>query len=237
MNMKRLGCAGLVVLWVGMGFGQEADSEGLKLLFQARTTLAQKELDAAYQYYQGKVGRNPSDAEARYHLAQVDLYRCDGADLRKERKAAIADLDEAIGEVKQAVQLNEKSADAHSLLADLYGKRIALGSGFMAGAHYGPKVQSENKRAMELGPGNPRVLASIGRQYLETPVMFGGDVDKAIDDFREAIKADPQMDETYVWLALAYRKKGDEADAKKAIDEALQRNPRSVFAQNVRSAK
>ena len=39
------------------------------------------------------------------------------------------------------------------------------------------------------------------------------------------------FDETYVWLAIALRKKGDAAGADQALQEALRLNPRSAFAQ------
>jgi tetratricopeptide (TPR) repeat protein len=102
-------------------------------------------------------------------------------------------------------------------------------------------VDAENKRALELDGNNPQVLASLGRQYLHAPKMFGGDLDKAIANLQKSIErdagADTRADETYVWLAIAYRKKGDAAAANKALDEALRRNPHSMFALNTKAAK
>jgi len=66
--------------------------------------------------------------------------------------------------------------------------------------------------------------------------MFGGDLDKAIANLQRSIDRDPTADETYVWLAIAYRKKGNTAAANKALDEALRRNPRSMFALNTKAA-
>jgi hypothetical protein len=42
-----------------------------------------------------------------------------------------------------------------------------------AGPKFGPKVKEENAKAMALDDKNPRVWASLGRQYLMTPKMFG----------------------------------------------------------------
>ena len=67
--------------------------------------------------------------------------------------------------------------------------------------------------------------------------MFGGDLDKAIANLQKSIDRDPTADETYVWLAIAYRKKGDASAANKALDEALRRNPRNVFALNTKAGK
>jgi Flp pilus assembly protein TadD len=62
--------------------------------------------------------------------------------------------------------------------------------------------------------------------------MFGGDVDKAIENLQKATEADPKNDENFVWLAIAYRKKGNTADADKALAEARRLNPGSVFAKD-----
>src|SRR6266850_3123999 len=103
--------------------------------------------------------------------------------MRKDKKPAAAAVEKAIEAVQHSIQLNEKSANAHSLLADLYGRKISFGMAMFAGPEYGPKVQAENQRALELDPNSASAFASRGRQYLETPRMFGGDVDKAIGDF------------------------------------------------------
>jgi len=67
--------------------------------------------------------------------------------------------------------------------------------------------------------------------------MFGGDNDKAIENFRKSTELDSKSDETYVWLAMALRKKGDATDADRALQTALKLNPQSVFAQNTAAKK
>jgi tetratricopeptide (TPR) repeat protein len=106
-----------------------------------------------------------------------------------------------------------------------------------AGPKYGPKAQAENKRALELDANNPRAFASWGREYMNAPKMFGGDLDKAIESFRKSTQLDPNFDETYVWLAIALRKKGDWAGADQALQQALKLNPQSVFAQQTAAKK
>jgi len=67
--------------------------------------------------------------------------------------------------------------------------------------------------------------------------MFGGDVEKAIESFRKSTQLDPRFDETYVWLAIALRKKGDATGADQALQEALRLNPRSMFARQTAGNK
>jgi len=100
-----------------------------------------------------------------------------------------------------------------------------------AGPRFGPKVNEENKRAMALDDKNPRVWASLGRQYLMTPKAFGGDVPKAIDSFQKSVALDASNDATWYWLAKAYEKQGDKAKARDALDHALQINPKNPLAQ------
>ncbi|HKV61988.1 MAG TPA: tetratricopeptide repeat protein [Candidatus Acidoferrum sp.] len=151
--------------------------------------------------------------------------------MRKDKKAAAESVEKAIEAVQRSIQLNDKSADAHSLLADLYGRKIGMGNGMFAGPKFGPKVKEENAKAMALEDKNPRVWASLGRQYLMAPKMFGGDVPKAIESFEKSLAIDSTQDEAWVWLSKALQKQGDKVKARKAVQHALSLNPQSPFAQ------
>jgi tetratricopeptide (TPR) repeat protein len=205
--------------------------QGIPLLEEARTTLGDTALAQARDYFSKLTQQHPDNAAYFYELARVDAYRCEAYAEHGDKKNAEHALDAAIASAQQSLKLNEKSADAHSLLADLYGRKIGFGTPMFAGPKFGPKVKAENQRALELDPNNARAAASLGRQYFEAPKMFGGDLEKAIESFRKSIQLDPQFDETYVWLATALRKKGDTAGADQALQEALKLNPRSAFAQ------
>ena len=214
---------------------QPADSaldNGLKLLEEARTTLDETALSGAQEYFSKLTREHPENATYFYELARVESYRSSAYSLHNDKKKAERALDESMASVEQSLKLNEKSADAHSLLADLYGRKIGFGVGMFAGPKYGPKVKAENEGAQELDPNSARVFASLGRQYLMAPHMFGGDVDKAVESLRKSTQLDPNFDETYVWLAIALRKKGDSAGAEQALQAALKLNPRSVFAKS-----
>jgi tetratricopeptide (TPR) repeat protein len=216
------------------GLTQVADSSlaaGLGWLEQGRSTLDQQTLVQARDYFSQLISKNRNNAEYFYQLGRVDAYRVDAYRAQGDSNNAEATLKQAISEVQRAIDLDDKSAKSHSLLADLYGRKISMG-GFMVGSRYGPKSDEENKRARRLAPNDPQVLASWGREYLSAPSMFGGDVNKAIESFRAATQADPANDENFVWLSLAYRKRGNPGEADKALEQALRLNPRSVFARS-----
>lgn len=200
-------------------------------LESARRTRDATQLGSLQAQLEQRLSGNPDDAVGQYQLALVESYLADAAELRKDQKAAGAAVDRAIQAARRSIGAMEKSADAHSLLADLYGRKISLGGGLFAGPRLGPKVGEQNQRAMALDPDNPRVWASTGRQYLMAPRAFGGDLAKAVESFRKSLALDPAQDETWYWLAKAYEKQGDQAAARDALEHSLQLNPENPLAQ------
>jgi tetratricopeptide (TPR) repeat protein len=225
-----------IVCLNGLCPSQSADpalDQGLHLLEEGRTTLNDSSLTQARDYFAKLTQEHADNALYFYQLARVDQYRCNAYLRHGDKKNGEHALDSAIASVQQSIKLNDNSADAHSQLADLYGQKIGMGVGMFAGPKYGPKVKAENERALSLDAKNPRVYASLGRQYFMAPKMFGGDNDKAIESFRKSTQLDPQADETYVWLAMALEKKRDAYGANQALRTALKLNPRSALAQKM----
>ncbi len=196
----------------------------------ARKTRDEKQLQSVKAQLEQQVAQNSNDAGLYLDLARVQGYFLDVYEIRRDKKAAVEAVDKAIDAALQSIQLNDKSADAHSVLADLYGRKISLGNGVFAGPKFGPNVKEENARAMALDDKNPRVWASLGRQYLMAPRMFGGDVGKAVESFQKSLTIDPTQDETSVWLSKALQKQGDRSKARDAVQHALSLNPESPFA-------
>jgi tetratricopeptide (TPR) repeat protein len=195
----------------------------------ARRTENETQLQAVKARIEQRIADDAANSLNYYLLAQVQGYFADVYESRKDKKNASAAVDRGIEAVQHAIQLNDKSADAHSLLADLYGRKISLG-GMLAGPKFGPKIDEENKKAMALDDKSPRVWASQGRKYLMAPKMFGGDAGKAVESFQKSLAVDAGQDETWVWLAKAFQKAGDKKKAQEALQKALQLNPDSHFA-------
>jgi len=220
-----------LLLFSCLGLAQAPDAilaDGVRLLEEGRTTLEEKPLTDARNHFSQLVQTNKKPAYF-YQLARANSYLVESYAARHENKHAEQALEDAIAAVQHCLELDDKSADAHSLLANLYGRKISLG-GFLAGPRFGPRIVAENKKAMDLAPNDALVYASLGRQYLYAPKMFGGDVAKAIENFIKASQLDPNSDENFVWLAIAYRKGGDAPNSEKALRQAMQLNPRSAFA-------
>jgi tetratricopeptide (TPR) repeat protein len=169
-----------------------------------------------------------------YDLARCEFYLAKAEVLQKNQEAADKWEDAAIADVQHAIALNDRSADAHALLSDLDGSKI---HGMISGMHFGPKANTEIQRTFQLDPNCPQAFTVIGRKYLYSPRVFGGDIEKAIDSFKKATAIDPSNDEAFVWLAIAYRKKGEVERAHPALSVALHLNSRSVFAIRVNSGE
>jgi cytochrome c-type biogenesis protein CcmH/NrfG len=174
-----------------------ADEPFAAAVESARKTRDEKQLTALKGQLEGQVAQNAGDAALFLELAKVHFYLLDVYEMRNDKKAAGANVDKAIEAAQRSIQLDDKSADAHSLLADLYGRKISLGNAMFAGPKFGPKVKEENAKAIALDDKNPRVWASFGRQYLMTPKMFGGDVSKSITSFQKSLAIDASQDETW----------------------------------------
>ena len=204
-------------------------------LEDGRTTLDEPTLMAARHNFEDCTREDPKNSRCYYDLGRTDSYIADVRERQRDKKAAQQAINSAIENTRDSIDLNATFADAHAILAELYGKKIGYGSLF-TGMRLGPKAEAETQKALEADSNDPRIYLVIGRRQLYSPRMFGGDIEKAIESFRKATTVDPHYDEGFVWLAIAYTKKGDTSAAKAAADEALRLNEGNVIAREIRSA-
>ncbi len=128
----------------------------------ARKTRDEAKLHSLQEQLERKIAGDSKDAGSYLDLARVNAYLLDVYEMRREKKPAVAAVDRAIDLTLHSIQLHDKSAEAHSLLADLYGRKISLGNAMFAGPKFGPKVKEENAKAMALDDKSPVVWASLG---------------------------------------------------------------------------
>ena len=121
---------------------------GIHLLEEGRTTLNDATLTQARDFFAKLTRQHPDNAAYFYQLARVDDYRSIAYSEHGDKKNAERALDSAIASAQQSIKLNDNSADAHSLLADLYGRKIGFGVGMFAGPKFGPKVKAEKSFSM-----------------------------------------------------------------------------------------
>lgn len=173
----------------------------------------------------------PGDAKAQYALALAESYLaeiCLEMRLRSEAKAA---AEKGIQAAEKAAQLKPENAEYHRILGTLCGQVIP--ANVLAGLKYGKCAMESVNKALQLDAKSSLAWLSkgVGNYYL--PASFGGGVDLAIKDMEKAISLDPKSSDAYVWLGTALRKKNANAEARKALEKALQLNPNRVWAKQL----
>jgi len=170
----------------------------------------------------------------RYAVAYVDWRMVFNPSVLDKEKDDM--LEEAQSQLDQAIKADEKFAEAHSLLAGVYGAKISRSS--LRGITLGPRAGSALTRAGKLEPDNPRVPLQDGIGAFNTPSMFGGGVDKAEKLLRRAImlldkepveKPWPNWGrfDAHAWLGQILIKKRDYTGARMEYEKALAIAPKS----------
>jgi len=168
-----------------------------------------------------------SDAAAHYRAALAYSYLAEVAQELRDKDGVKRAAEAGIRSAERAVALKPDVAEYHRLLGTLYGQIVPVN--LLAGLNYGKKAQDAIARAIERDPKLAAAYISrgVGNYYL--PSAFGGGIDLAIRDFQKAIELNPKSDEAYLWLGLAMRKSGRNADARSAFSKSLQLNPNRVW--------
>ena len=125
------------------------------------------------------------------------------------------------------------NAEAHALMAGVMGFQISFSP--MKGMWLGRKSNNHLDKAMNLGSDKPLVWHQSASSFYHKPATFGGDLDKAIEQFQESVKLYEQNKtdlsnnwaylNTKTWLGIAYQKKGMKEQAVCTYDDILAQVP------------
>jgi tetratricopeptide (TPR) repeat protein len=149
-------------------------------------------------------------------------------------------VQEAESELQEALKLDPDFAEAEALLGASYGLEIGLHP--FRGMWLGSKAGSHTERALQLAPADPRVLLLRAISDYFTPSVFGGDKQRALQEFRAALAAFDSYHsaddaapgwgraETYAWLGLAESRDGQTEAARADLSKALELAPDYVLA-------
>ena len=171
--------------------------------------------------------KSADDAAAHYRAALAWSYLAEVAQEQRDKGGVKRAAESGIRSAERAVALKPDLAEYHRLLGTLYGQIIPVN--VLAGLGYGKKAQDAIAKALERDPklAAAYVTRGVGNYYL--PSGFGGGIDLAMRDFQKAIELNPKSDEAYLWLGLALRKAGKNAEARKAFSKSLELNPNRVW--------
>jgi tetratricopeptide (TPR) repeat protein len=143
-----------------------------------------------------------------------------------EDKLAAYDRGREIG--KRAVELAPRNPEAHVWYGINTG-RWGLTKGVMRSLFLLPTVRQEVEATLALDPQNLRALALSGNVFLEVPGLFGGDREKAEQQFRRALELDPRFTVARVDLARVLIATRRYADARRELQRVIDEpTPNSV---------
>lgn len=177
---------------------------------------------------EAEAGKKPADKAAQHRFALAQSYLSEVALEQKDKNLARAAAESGIRAAEKLVQLDAKSAVAHTMLGTLCAQVIP--ANVLAGLKYGRCAMDEINTAIGLDPksSDAWLRHGVGNYYL--PNSFGGGTDKALADFDKAIGLDPKSAEAYLWKGIALRKVNKNAEARKALEQAVKLNPSRVWA-------
>ena len=221
-------------------FPQAADS----LLVSGRQMLHagvnQGSLEAIYEsraLFERALADSSLGAWPHYYIALADcriVNLLPGAG-DENKEAASGHLKTAVEHLQEATRIDPEAAEAYALLSSAYGRQIGLSP--VKSMFLGPKAGKAIRKAMELAPDNPRVVLSAAIGDFNTPRVFGGNKQRAMQGFRRAARlfalerpSDPLEpvwghSETFAWLGLAYMDRNDRKRAGAAFEKALEIDP------------
>lgn len=102
----------------------------------------------------------------------------------------------------------ENKALVYMLMGSINAKKSSLG-GIFSKLAYGTQIKGYFEKAKVLAPDLSEVHLGLGTFYLRAPAIAGGDIDKAIEELKLAVKLTPEFATPQARLAQAYKKKGD----------------------------
>jgi tetratricopeptide (TPR) repeat protein len=175
--------------------------------------LARNDGNTTYNLMRTAIAINPfvdryhaSLAQVSFALANSMAQKPEGIELTDEERQTITVLiQQAIAEGKSTVSLNPTRSGSWELLGGIYRNVMAFADGADDFA-----VQSYSQ-AVALDPISPLLRVDLGGIYYAL-----GNYDLAIDIFKLAVIAKPDLANARYNLAVAYREKGE---IDKAIDE------------------
>jgi thioredoxin-like negative regulator of GroEL len=122
-----------------------------------------------------------------------------------------------------------RSPEAHLWYAANLG-RWAITKGKLRAAFLLSTLRQEIQTVLELDPDNVPGLAVAGSFYLETPLMFGGDVARAEGYLRKALSLDPHFTRARVELARCFIAQGRYDAARQELKTVIDERQPSYIA-------
>ena len=198
-------------------------------LAEARDRGDRAALDRFIQQAKQTAEGNANSAEAQYRLALAYSYGAEVAMEQHDKKKAESLAEAGLDPAQKAISHNSSNAEYHRLRGALCGQVIPANP-FVGALKYGQCARDEIDKAIQLNSGLALAYVSrgVGNYYL--PASMGGGPALALQDFDKAILLDPKLADSYLWKGITLRKENHNAEARKALEQAVQLAPHRVWA-------
>ena len=161
-----------------------------------------------------RVAANTRDARGLWLLSQI--------------KVAFGDLDGALNCAQQAVALDDRTAEYHFQLAQVYGEMAERASMFNAG-NLARKFKGELDASLARDPKNLDALDALMQYSFQAPFLMGGDKEKARAISEKLVQLSPVRG--YLAQAELAQEAKDPAKAEAYLLKAVQADPKNYEAQ------
>jgi tetratricopeptide (TPR) repeat protein len=177
---------------------------------------------------------DPENSLFQYHLAYAE-YRLMTYFLNRERDNFGPVAGSAEERLEKILREEPNWSEAQALLSAVHGLQIA--ENWTRAVTLGPRANRLAEQATSNDPVNPRAWLLHGSQKLNTPKMFGGSVDDAIEAFEKSVElfeAESEHDplaptwgyaDALVWLGIAYERMDRDEEARAVFHKVLSFEP------------
>ncbi len=154
---------------------------------------------------------NKADSEPENFVAQMeagDMY------------ARIGRFEKAVEYYRRGIAVKPADLNANIVLANaLFDSRQF------------EEAEAFYTKALLIEPKDLNARTDLGTTFVE---RTNPDYDRAIKEFKAALEIDPKHEPTLYYLGIAYFRKGDKANAEKALADLEKTNPESVLIGRLR---
>lgn len=177
---------------------------------------------------------DPDNVLLQYHLSHAE-YRLMTYLLNREKDNFDPVADRAEERLETILSKKPDWSEAQALLSGVYG--LMIGHTWTRAMTLGPRANRLAQQASENDPDNPRAWLMHGSQKLNTPKMFGGSIEEAIEAFEKSVELFESAADTaplspswgytdaLVWLGIAYERLDRDEEALAVFHKALEIEP------------
>ena len=200
----------------------DADPNNASVQYEIGQTLAQSgDVAGAIAAYERALEIDPEMREGYYALGAALKKQSAGAAAKKAAASSPGPADDlrrraqdALGQgdprrardlLEEALRLDDKDAEAHTLLGFALGQQGDL-----------PAAVGHLERAIALRPDS-----SEAHYHLGVALWYSGEKERAAAQLRESVKLDPAAGEAHAFLGTVLRERGDWAGARVSLQRAI----------------